>query len=922
MLLYHVKKIHFFILFFALSFSAFATHERAGEITYRRINGYTYEISVTTYTKLSSTQADRCSIEINFGDDTSHYQVCRSNFEISPIFDPQSDPKGATCSIPNCSTHHMGEWSIGSPSLQSLDIKKNVYTTTHTYAGPYTYTITMTDANRNDGIVNVPDQTPLSLFAVLTIPPFTPGMPTYNNSPDLKNPPIDRACIGKLFIHNPGAVDPDGDSLSYQLGVCYESPGKPISSYFIPAGVSIDPVSGDFIWNSAQQLPPPYALPYEYNFAIDIIEWKLNSINHKRYRVGTVRRDMQVRVYDCQNEPPVISHVNDTCIEANTTLTFTATATDPGNNIIQTFTATGGPFNTIPSATFSSNAPVQSPAKGIFSWHPSCNQVRLQPYLVTFRATDDGSPDSPAIVLSDYESFFIKVIAPAPKNLTIEPKCTSMKLKWDSAACNPTGNKLYTYKVYRKIGCDSLKPGYCQTGVPSFWGYSLVATVPNTSTAYTDVGLVHGFVYAYRVVASYLDGSESYASAPICGKLVRDVSVITNVDVVSTNSTTGSINVKWVKPIPDKANFDTTLQGNKGPYRFDLYRATGFINPTSLMTSFTSPYFATLNPTSLLDNGLNTASNSYTYRVEFYSASDSLCPAQNASSVFLSCNPNDNRIQLTWQENVPWKNYRYTVYKQNKITSNWDSIGTTVTKTFTDTGLVNGVRYCYKVKSIGTYPDTTLPAPIINWSQELCCTPVDLTPPCAVKLNVDSSCALVQNILTWNNPNNSCSDDALYYIVHYTPVQGKEFYSLDTIRDIKITTFIHDSIPSIAGCYAVTSVDSFGNESTYSNIVCVDNCPYYELPNVFTPNGDGSNDFFTPLHPYKYVKDIDIKIYNRWGTEVFRTNDPEIHWDGKSSQTRMLCSDGVYYYICIVNDIRLVGIVPRALKGNIHLLSK
>jgi hypothetical protein len=35
----------------------------------------------------------------------------------------------------------------------------------------------------------------------------------------------------------------------------------------------------------------------------------------------------------------------------------------------------------------------------------------------------------------------------------------------------------------------------------------------------------------------------------------------------------------------------------------------------------------------------------------------------------------------------------------------------------------------------------------------------------------------------------------------------------------------------------------------------------------------------------------------------------------------MLCSDGVYYYVCIVNDIRLQGIVPHVLKGNVHLLS-
>jgi gliding motility-associated-like protein len=223
---------------------------------------------------------------------------------------------------------------------------------------------------------------------------------------------------------------------------------------------------------------------------------------------------------------------------------------------------------------------------------------------------------------------------------------------------------------------------------------------------------------------------------------------------------------------------------------------------------------------------------------------------------------------------------------------------------------------------MGAYPDASLPGPLLNWSQELCCSPVDKTPPCPNVLAVDSSCELSQNMLSWTNPNNSCSDDALYYIIYHKDSTSADYAVLDTVFDINTTTYLHDSLFSIAGCYAVTSVDSFGNQSLYSNIVCVDNCPYYQLPNVFTPNGDGSNDFFTPIHPYKYVQSIDIKIYNRWGAEVFRTADPEIRWNGKSMQTKMLCSDGVYYYACIVNYIRLKGIIPQVLTGYIHLLGK
>ena len=148
---------------------------------------------------------------------------------------------------------------------------------------------------------------------------------------------------------------------------------------------------------------------------------------------------------------------------------------------------------------------------------------------------------------------------------------------------------------------------------------------------------------------------------------------------------------------------------------------------------------------------------------------------------------------------------------------------------------------------------------------------------------------------------------------------------IGSISDETDTTFKHTylfggTIPSIAGCYAISAIDSTGNESTYTVTTCVDNCPIYELPNVFTPNTDGTNDLYIPLTPYRYVKDIDIKIYNRWGNLVFTTTEPSINWNGKDMNTDKPCPDGVYFYICTINEIRVGGILPREEKGFIHLI--
>lgn len=67
---------------------------------------------------------------------------------------------------------------------------------------------------------------------------------------------------------------------------------------------------------------------------------------------------------------------------------------------------------------------------------------------------------------------------------------------------------------------------------------------------------------------------------------------------------------------------------------------------------------------------------------------------------------------------------------------------------------------------------------------------------------------------------------------------------------------------------------------------------YISVPNVFTPNGDGVNDYF--LVTNSNILDYTITIVNRWGEIVFITTDPNEHWDGKTGGKN--CPDGVYFY--------------------------
>ena len=88
---------------------------------------------------------------------------------------------------------------------------------------------------------------------------------------------------------------------------------------------------------------------------------------------------------------------------------------------------------------------------------------------------------------------------------------------------------------------------------------------------------------------------------------------------------------------------------------------------------------------------------------------------------------------------------------------------------------------------------------------------------------------------------------------------------------------------------------------------------------MFSPNGDNVNDLFVPIKN-KHIESVDMKIFNRWGQMVFETTESEINWNGKTRGKKSNCSEGVYFYVCIVNELKLKGISFYSLKGNVSLI--
>ena len=95
-----------------------------------------------------------------------------------------------------------------------------------------------------------------------------------------------------------------------------------------------------------------------------------------------------------------------------------------------------------------------------------------------------------------------------------------------------------------------------------------------------------------------------------------------------------------------------------------------------------------------------------------------------------------------------------------------------------------------------------------------------------------------------------------------------------------------------AGSYGVTV--NIGGCIATDTINVINDC-LLALPNIFTPNGDGTNDYFNPRDYMKGITSFDMTIYNRWGQQVFHTDAIQgSGWDGMFNNTPQ--PEGVYIY--------------------------
>jgi gliding motility-associated-like protein len=100
-------------------------------------------------------------------------------------------------------------------------------------------------------------------------------------------------------------------------------------------------------------------------------------------------------------------------------------------------------------------------------------------------------------------------------------------------------------------------------------------------------------------------------------------------------------------------------------------------------------------------------------------------------------------------------------------------------------------------------------------------------------------------------------------------------------------------------CFRIKATELGGqNKTSWSNEICFFFSPNVYVPTAFSPNRDGLNETFHPLSVA--VKDYHLSIFNRWGEQIFNTEDQELGWDGTYKNVES--QSGIYMYLIKYSD--------------------
>jgi len=364
---------------------------------------------------------------------------------------------------------------------------------------------------------------------------------------------------------------------------------------------------------------------------------------------------------------------------------------------------------------------------------------------------------------------------------------------------------------------------------------------------------------------------------------------------------------------------DSTLS-NPYYYSHHIYRAVNS-NPFSLFDSITS---RSVKGTFIDWNSIDNRNNNYIYFMRTVNLCGIEGPSSDTSGTLDHTKPipdqqklltvtveDNSKIKVIWPQTWEKDFARYFLYKSKAgsnnfvLISDYNKIGDTV---YTDEAVnVHEQSYCYYV----VMKDTCQ-----NYGP-------DGKVSCSILLKGNSQ--PFESHINWS-PYNFWDNGTLSYSIYksdlITPIT--KAFDQDAVKlnwvDEKLnretgkfyyTVEANENFPPGAAGSGSTGI---GLMTSRSNEIELIQAPLLYVPNAFTPNGDNVNDDWNLQDVF--VKDYELKVYNKWGQLIFTSTDKNVRWRGELADNLQAPED-VYVYL-----VSYTGFDESKyfLKGNVTVL--
>jgi gliding motility-associated-like protein len=330
------------------------------------------------------------------------------------------------------------------------------------------------------------------------------------------------------------------------------------------------------------------------------------------------------------------------------------------------------------------------------------------------------------------------------------------------------------------------------------------------------------------------------------------------------------------KSTPEICSIESTVTGGDKKETIN-WKTTGNFNSYSVTRDHSEIFSTTLPPFEHTDNNINCGSV-YCYTVTgnlSYSGKNTISRSREICVTGFS------------SEKPTGVNELYSTIESDEILLNWPLVQST--GNFEISRTVNNITTIIKPTLSGSYkesitssnPGTCYKIKFINE----CGNSSDYSPQtCPVVLNIKRETG--KDIFTWTAYYGSTTP--LSYYLEKLDASG------NIISSIPVTGQNNFQESNLEGGQFFYRIKITGNSKfiSYSNQVEIKNEMTLEIPDAFTPNSDGSNDLFQIKG--RFIKNISLTIWNRWGEIVFFSGENNSGWDGTKDGVPL--SPDVYTY--------------------------